>query len=429
MQIFSNLLIKAIPAALAINCFVNCTVAVGNNYHKMGQRSDITDVLKLKITKGSYADETIIRFNDDATYDFDSSYDAWKMFSSNSSVPALFTRMANGYELAINAIPALLSDNIIDVYAKVNAAGTSTITASELYPFAASTRILLRDMETNIIYDLKKDSVIAINFSAADNGSAPRFRAYFSLPPQLTINDISCYEKNDGSMIITKAGCDSFSYSLYDSAGIFLVNRANVNISDTITGIAAGSFSIVSEDYDGSTDTFYFIVSRPEKIEATFITDSVYYLTDRTAAVTFINNSVNAAGFEWSFGDGNTSSEAAPVYSYKTAGSYTVALTASNGGCSSTTQKELHVEEPVISSIKDREKHLAVQIIKLHDGYVLKTAAGENTRLTVFDFHGRILFAVQNSESFFIHENYLVSGLNIWIVENENERWSGKLMK
>ena len=230
-------------------------------------------------------------------------------------------------------------------------------------------------------------------------------------------------------MIITKAGCDNFSYSLYDSTGTFLVKRPNVNTSDTITGIAAGNFSVVSEDYDASTDTFYFTMSRPAKIEAAFTADSVNYITDGAATVTFINKSVNAAGLEWDFGDGNTSTEAEPIHIYEAAGRYTVMLTAFNGECSSTIQKILHVEEPVVSSIEDREKHLPVKIIKLRDGYELKTADGNNTRLTVFDFHGRTIFAAQNSESFFIHENDLASGLNIWVVENGNERWSGKLMK
>ena len=52
--------------------------------------------------------------------------------------------------------------------------------------------------------------------------------------------------------------------------------------------------------------------------------------------VTFTNTSVNATGYSWNFGDGNTSSLASPVHTYTTPGDYTITLTATtSGGCSS----------------------------------------------------------------------------------------------
>ncbi|NNF36719.1 MAG: PKD domain-containing protein [Saprospiraceae bacterium] len=46
--------------------------------------------------------------------------------------------------------------------------------------------------------------------------------------------------------------------------------------------------------------------------------------------VTFSNFSQNASTYSWNFGDGNTSTEKDPVYTYAAAGSYTVTLTATN---------------------------------------------------------------------------------------------------
>ena len=52
--------------------------------------------------------------------------------------------------------------------------------------------------------------------------------------------------------------------------------------------------------------------------------------------VVFTNLSVNADSYEWNFGDGNTSSEENPIYTYAESGNYTVTLTATND-CGSVT--------------------------------------------------------------------------------------------
>ena len=54
------------------------------------------------------------------------------------------------------------------------------------------------------------------------------------------------------------------------------------------------------------------------------------------AVVTFANSSTNAVSYNWNFGNGNSSTQANPVYTYPTDGTYTVVLTATNA-CGSTT--------------------------------------------------------------------------------------------
>jgi PKD repeat protein len=54
------------------------------------------------------------------------------------------------------------------------------------------------------------------------------------------------------------------------------------------------------------------------------------------AEVTFTNTSKNATTYEWDFGDGETSTEAAPVHQYEAFGKYTVTLEATGPGGSAT---------------------------------------------------------------------------------------------
>ena len=61
--------------------------------------------------------------------------------------------------------------------------------------------------------------------------------------------------------------------------------------------------------------------------------------------VHFVNKSINADKFLWSFGDGNTSEEKNPTYQYDHEGMYTVTLTVWNEyGCDADTTKESFVE-------------------------------------------------------------------------------------
>jgi PKD repeat protein len=63
--------------------------------------------------------------------------------------------------------------------------------------------------------------------------------------------------------------------------------------------------------------------------------------------VTFTNFSQNADSYSWAFGDGGTSTEANPVYTYTEAGSYTVVLTAVNSDdVSATYSQSINITDP-----------------------------------------------------------------------------------
>lgn len=64
------------------------------------------------------------------------------------------------------------------------------------------------------------------------------------------------------------------------------------------------------------------------------------------APVQFKNESEKAERYEWNFGDGNTSTEAAPTHEYKSSGHYTVELKAIQGKKVKTTTKEVTVKAP-----------------------------------------------------------------------------------
>ncbi|MDX1523092.1 MAG: PKD domain-containing protein, partial [Anaerolineae bacterium] len=60
-------------------------------------------------------------------------------------------------------------------------------------------------------------------------------------------------------------------------------------------------------------------------------------------AVTFVNTSTNASAYTWDFGDGGTSLEASPVYTYTQSGAYTVTLQAGNGSVTDTLTRTAYI--------------------------------------------------------------------------------------
>jgi PKD repeat protein len=62
--------------------------------------------------------------------------------------------------------------------------------------------------------------------------------------------------------------------------------------------------------------------------------------------VAFTNYSTNASSYSWDFGDGNTSTETSPTYTYEDGGTYTVKLTATGAGGSADHSKDVTVVKP-----------------------------------------------------------------------------------
>lgn len=73
--------------------------------------------------------------------------------------------------------------------------------------------------------------------------------------------------------------------------------------------------------------------------------------------VNFTSNSIDAITWEWNFGDGNSSTEANPTYSYETAGLFPVSLTITNAnGCSTTITTDTIEVVPLNARFIDNEE-------------------------------------------------------------------------
>jgi hypothetical protein len=158
----------------------------GGSFYK----TTVSDRLVLKVNGNNYQDQTTVRFDVNATSNYDSQYDVVKLFGLTEA-PQLYSVIQNE-NLSINALPSLASPVVVPMGFNNGVAGTYSITASEMSSFANGTTIMLEDTKTNTFTNLMQQSVYTFTAVPADNVN--RFNLHFG------VNGIN--ENNSGNVSI-----------------------------------------------------------------------------------------------------------------------------------------------------------------------------------------------------------------------------------
>ena len=161
----------------------------------------------------------------------------------------------------------------------------------------------------------------------------------------------NAYICSNDSVSLVNNSTNATSYLWTTNGGsISSPNNANTHItfsnsgSYTINLIATGPGGV-----DTSSQTITVNVG-VAPIAMASLSDSTICLDN--PIVTFINQSQNANGYLWSFGDGGTSTDASPWHVYPGAGTFNVTLTAINGTCPNSV-KQFQVTVGNCSSIEE----------------------------------------------------------------------------
>ena len=178
-------------------------------YYKNG----ILNVLKLKVSGNDFADETVIRFHEDATYDWDGHYDAKKLLSLGESVPALYTK-ASDTKLSINSMP--VTENV-SVYLNCAQSGNFIIEAIE----SDFEDVLLIDNKTGAVHELSTSYKFYYEAGEDEN----RFNIHFG--------NIST-EAKDNSFVIYSNQNNIIVYNIKDQQGdVYIYNLVGQLLQST----------------------------------------------------------------------------------------------------------------------------------------------------------------------------------------------------
>jgi len=184
------------------------------------------DVVRLQVEDAGSVDETVIRFTEEATAEFDGNLDAAKLFSFNNEYPQLYST-ANDF-MSINSVPYGTQSVALDVKGKEG--NTLTISATEAEGFEF---LNLKDNNTGVTTNLKSESyTFTYNSNVTD-----RFELFFGftgIDNTTSVDYAKIYAVDNNVKVVLDNGVNA-DITVYNLLGQSVAARS---ASGTITTIA-----------------------------------------------------------------------------------------------------------------------------------------------------------------------------------------------
>jgi len=165
----------------------------GQTFYKA---TETNQMLLIKATGNNITTQTAIRFNPEATQQADRLYDVFKIISSSTNVPNVYTLCYNE-KMAINTLPAVTGNETVPMYFEAGMDGIYTFDASEIETLDPEVPVFLEDVAADYFQDLRTNPSYGFVYTS---GAIKEFKIHFK---ELTgIEDpealnVVCYLSND----------------------------------------------------------------------------------------------------------------------------------------------------------------------------------------------------------------------------------------
>jgi PKD repeat protein len=268
--------------------------------------SESNDFFSLKLSGNTYSDELAILVNENATFEFDPSYDAYK-FSGGSVAPKISSLTPLSVELAINTIPELLEAFEIPIKAIVPTNGNYKLIANGIDEFTGASCVILEDVQTGNMYDLRDSNNDTLTFNLSSTTTDARFLLHLTQPVQTLNIDVSCSGLSDGSIIATAQGSAPYTYTWRNENDEEIFSNTSENNTSILENLSAGFYTITI----GNSDEMCFSnvamvqIEEPEIMEINNITlnPSCTQVNNGSIAIQIIGGN---EPYEINWADGNT---------------------------------------------------------------------------------------------------------------------------
>jgi hypothetical protein len=205
--------------------------------------------------------------------------------------------------------------------------------------------------------------------------------------PVITAGDtLTCGTETLDSFRATSTDATSFIWGITPSgAGSF---DANGNLTWNFAYYGDAVVTVTAVNRCGTSPARTFAVHRMRNPYPVF----GYVLTGRTA--NFTNISFFATSYMWYFGDGNTSTDSVPSYTYSTYGTYTVTLVATNACGSDSMQNVINVRQNAIADLLNGNESLSIYPNPFSEMIHLDFEADKSKELhlEMIDLQGRVVW-------------------------------------
>jgi PKD repeat protein len=301
----------------------------------------------ITLSQGANAEsETMLAFLPEASNAYDVNYDAARMYvNSNLS---LSTTLNNG-NYAIQAWPSIDPSQIIPLSVNATQATTHQIKISGIDNIDASILVLLEDMQTGALHNLRGG---AYSFEgSAQMSNSDRFRIRFSKPTVISAEGETCVGFDGEIGIESEAGM--WNYTLSNAAGQMISNGTSEDIM-LFEDLDGGDylFQLTSNDYNVSMNV---TVPSAQTVNAVIMSNEQAIVFDPKSFSAVVSNATEVV---WDFGDGSEVQLGENVqHTYEQPGIYTLSLTASNNECSYGIFQNIVVVTPSVTAMEDLAKN------------------------------------------------------------------------
>ncbi len=240
----------------------NCKVDQDQTFIKSQISSDH---IRLEFEMAGQTDETVIRFDADATDDLDPNYDAQAFTANFTTTPRMYTEV-NGLKYSINSLEDITAYKSIQLLITVPSGGSGTITATDLTDVPGDC-FFLEDTQTGTLTNFMVDS--SYSFTQGVCNENTRFILHFVKGNDIDVSEIVCSGDQNGAIMVNTHSLSGSDYIWKDGTGTIISTVSGQIGGDTLSGLSPGIYIIETNGWSGcaaGVDTV--VLENPSILEA-----------------------------------------------------------------------------------------------------------------------------------------------------------------
>ena len=217
-------------------------VCVHNPIQNLKSENSQQQIVELEVNDNGSVDGTIIRFADNATADFDSDLDAYKLFTFEEGYPQIFST-ANG-NMSINSLPFSILEESVALDVSGTDGNTLTISVTD---FGDIEELYLKDELTGDVTNLQTASYSFVY----DAEVSDRFTLVFFDITDVDENIASDYAKiyaSDKNIQVILDGFDRAEISVYNLLGQVVNAKSTTSLNTSISMEKSGYYLVKVSD-------------------------------------------------------------------------------------------------------------------------------------------------------------------------------------
>lgn len=201
-------------------------------------------VIRIRLEGTSKMDETVIGFNDQATMEFDSNYDAYKFYAQDTSIPsiALIPDSSTTERHSISMIPVPEEDTVIPLEVKKGADTDLTLSNVIVDSFDDNICLILEDKELGIFTPFNEGDVYP--FIMSDSSAVDRFALHVSAPLDVIAVNESCPDQDNGTVIAQGFGDAPWNFVWKDELENVIQETTNSTVPDQMSNLTPGFYLV-----------------------------------------------------------------------------------------------------------------------------------------------------------------------------------------